>query len=187
MRAGSNAKLSLVRACELEPARHFLNVALSNSKELESKSKSPPGRTCGEGLRYCWTQDKPVRRPREFSLRETNEHENNSPRKAHRPARGERLRFLEPERRRTGPTGVDRRRQCEHCSKQPSSRLRSRICTSLRTPWQRVGRRRGSRPTLKVSSSWPRAPCQPRKTSHPCCNICYALLIVGIAWVVTSA
>ena len=108
LRAGSNAKLSLVRACELEPARHFLNVALSNSKELESKSKSPPGRTCGEGLRYCWTQDKPVRRPREFSLEKPNEHESNSPRKARRPARGERLRFLEPERRRTGPTGADR-------------------------------------------------------------------------------
>ena len=45
-------------------------VAPANSKEHESKShNSPPRTTCGEGLRYCWPQDKPVRRPREFSFR----------------------------------------------------------------------------------------------------------------------
>ena len=37
-------------------------------------------------------------------------------------------------------------------SKQPSSRLRSRIWTSLRTPWQRVGAGGGVTPRLSASS-----------------------------------
>ena len=48
---------------------------------------------------------------REKILAKPNEHESNSPRKARRPARWERLRFLAPERRRTGPTGADRERE----------------------------------------------------------------------------
>ena len=43
-----------------------------------------------------------------FPSEKPNEHESNSPRKARRPTRGERLRFLEPDRRRTGPIGVGR-------------------------------------------------------------------------------
>ena len=43
-----------------------------------------------------------------FPSEKPNEHESNSPRKARRPARGERLRFLEPERRRTGRPGAGR-------------------------------------------------------------------------------
>ena len=48
---------------------------------------------------------------REKILAKPNEHESNSPHKARRPARGERLRFLDPDRRQTGPTGADR--ECE--------------------------------------------------------------------------
>ena len=45
---------------------------------------------------------------REKILAKPNEHESNSPRKARRPTRGERLRFLQPDRRRTGRPGADR-------------------------------------------------------------------------------
>ena len=46
-------------------------------------------------------------------------------------------------------------------------------------------RRRGSRFTVDPAHN--SSPCQPVKTSHPCCNICYALLIVVITRVATSA
>ena len=64
-------------------------VAPANSKEHESKShNSPPRTTCGEGLRYCWPQDKPVRRPREFSFRSrTNTNPIHRARPAGRPVR----------------------------------------------------------------------------------------------------
>ena len=58
------------RASQLGPYK-VPYVALANSKEHESNShKSPPRRTCVEALRYCWPRDKPVRRAREFSLRD---------------------------------------------------------------------------------------------------------------------
>ena len=88
---------------------------------------------------------------------------------------------------RTTPDRSDWSRQCEPCSEQPSSRLRSRIWMSLRTPWQRVGAGGGGRAPLSIQLTMCSSPCQPQKTSHPCCNICYALLIVGIARVATSA
>ena len=31
-------------------------------KNMSPSNERPPVRTCGEGLRYCWPQDKPVRR-----------------------------------------------------------------------------------------------------------------------------
>ena len=62
------------------------------------------GRACGT----AGPRTSPSDARENFLPEKPNEHESNSPCKARRPARGERLRFLEPERRRTGPTGADR-------------------------------------------------------------------------------
>ena len=66
---------------------------------------------------------------------------------------------------RTTPDRSDWSRQCNHCSKQPSSRLRSRIWMSLRTPWQRVGAGGGGRAHCKIQLTSSSSPCQ-RETSQ---------------------
>ena len=82
----------------------------------------PPGRHVEETKRPARLVVRPLGRPcgvagpgvaslgpaREKILAKPNEHESNSPRKARRPTRGERLRFLQPDRRRTGRPGADR-------------------------------------------------------------------------------
>ena len=74
------------------------------------KNPEPPKRLVGRPVgRPCGVAGPGVASlgpAREKILAKPNEHESNSPRKVHRPARGERLRFLEPERRRTGRPGA---------------------------------------------------------------------------------
>ena len=76
------------------------------------KNPEPPKRLVGRPVgRPCGVAGPGVASlgpAREKILAKPNEHESNSPRKVHRPARGERLRFLEPERRRTDRPGADR-------------------------------------------------------------------------------
>ena len=96
------------RASQLGPHK-FPYVAPANSKEHEvqvtaTRRGGRVGRACGTaGPRTSLSDGR-----ENFPSEEPNEHESNSPRKARRPARGERLRFLEPERRRKSPTGADR-------------------------------------------------------------------------------
>ena len=78
-------------------------------KSMKSKSpKSPPGRTCARACGVAGPGTSPDDARENFPLQKPNEHESNSPRKARRPTRGERLRFLQPDRRRTGRPGADR-------------------------------------------------------------------------------
>ena len=100
--------LSLSRASQLGPHIKFRTWHMRTPKNLSPSHQEPAVEDVWGGPAVLLAQDKPVRRPREFSLREPNEHESNWPCKARRPTRGERLRFLEPERRRTGPTGAGR-------------------------------------------------------------------------------
>jgi len=106
------------RASQLGPHK-VPYVALSNSKERESKShQSPPGRTCREGLRYCWPQDEPVRRAREFSPRE----DERTPIQRHR-ARPPADPWGAPAVSRAGPT-PDRSNWSRQCEETRSSHLR---------------------------------------------------------------
>ena len=94
------------RASQLGPHK-FPYVAPANSKEHEvqvtaARRGGRVGRACGT----AGPRTSPFDARENFPYEKTNEHESNSPRKARRPARGERLRFLEPDRRRTGPIGV---------------------------------------------------------------------------------
>ena len=117
-------------------------------KSMKSKSpKSPPGRTCARACGVAGPGTSPDDARENFPLQKPNEHESNSPRKARRPTRGERLRFLEPGRRRTGPTGVG------SASIARSSRLRvfdpvsGRLCGLPGSAWApEEGSRRASQP-----------------------------------------
>ena len=100
--------LSMSRASQLGPHK-VPYVAPANSKEHEVQERETGrggrvGRACGT----AGPGTSPSDARENFPPENTNEHESNSPRKARRPARGERLWFLKPERRRTGPTGADR-------------------------------------------------------------------------------
>ena len=118
--------------------RIILYVAMRKNPEPPKRLVGRPvGRPCGVpgpgGVSLGPAFEKILAKP--------NEHESNSPRKARRPARGERLRFLEPERRRTGPTGADR--ECEpairNVPQPPAVRRRSYLSDassqSGRIPW----------------------------------------------------
>ena len=105
--------------------------------------------TGGEGLRCCWPGGAGLGPAREKILAKPNEHESNSPRKARRPARGERLRFLEPDRRRTGPTGADR--ECEPAIRNVPQPPEFRRHSYLSGGSERSGEFRGYTPR---SSSW---------------------------------
>ena len=152
------------------------------------KNPEPPKRLVGRPVgRPCGVAGPGVASlgpAREKILAKPNEHQSKGTVQGRRPARGERLRFLEPERRRTGPTGVG------SASLARSSRLRvfdpvsGCLCGLPGSAWAREG---GGHAPLSIQLTMCSSPCQPRKTSHPCCNICYALLIVGIARVATSA
>ena len=96
------------RASQLGPHK-IPYVAPANSKEHEVKVTA--NRRGGRVGRACGTagpRTSPFDARENFLPEKPDEHESNSPRKARRPALGERLRFLEPERRRTGPTGAGR-------------------------------------------------------------------------------
>ena len=100
--------LSMVKASKLGPYK-IPYVALANSKEHEVEVRAD--RRGGRVGRACGTagpRTSPSDARENFPSEKPNEHESNSPRKARRPARGERLRFLEPERRRTGRPGAGR-------------------------------------------------------------------------------
>ena len=96
------------RASQLGPYK-IPYVALANSKEHEVQVRAASSR--GRAGRACGTAGpgtSPSDGRENFPSQKPNEHDSNSPRKARRPARGERLRFLEPDRRRTGRPGADR-------------------------------------------------------------------------------
>ena len=85
--------------------RIILYVAMRKNPEPPKRLVNRPvGRPCG----VAGPGVASLGPAREKILAKPNEHESNSPRKARRPARGERLRFLEPERRRTGRPGAGR-------------------------------------------------------------------------------
>ena len=73
-----------------------------------SHRRTRPGGRVGRACGTAGPRTSPFDARENFLPEKPNEHESNSPRKARRPARGERLRFLEPDRRRTGPTGAGR-------------------------------------------------------------------------------
>ena len=101
----------------------------ANSKEHEvqvtaTRRGGRVGRACGT----AGPRTSPFDARENFLSEKPIEHESNSPRKARRPARGERLRFLEPERRRTGPTGADREREpARNVHQPPPFRRRSSL------------------------------------------------------------
>ena len=94
------------RASQLGPHK-FPYVALANSKEHEVQvAAARPGGRVGRACGTAGPRTSPFDARENFLPEKPNEHESNSPRKARRPTRWERLRFLGPDRRRTGPIGV---------------------------------------------------------------------------------
>ena len=83
--------------------RIILYVAMRKNPEPPKRLvKRPVGRPCG----VAGPGVASLGPAREKILAKPNEHDSQVTVQGRRPARGERLRFLEPERRRTGPTGV---------------------------------------------------------------------------------
>ena len=109
------------------------------------KNPEPPKRLVGRPVgRPCGVAGPGVASlgpAREKILAKPNEHESNSPRKARQPARGERLRFPEPERRRTCRPGADREWEpARNVPQPPPFRRRSSLSDassqSGRIPWR---------------------------------------------------
>ena len=73
-----------------------------------SHRRTRPGGRVGRACGTAGPRTSPFDARENFLPEKPNEHESNSPRKARRPAPGERLRLLEPDRRRTGPIGAGR-------------------------------------------------------------------------------
>ena len=78
LRCVSNAELSFVRAKLVLTRTKLATRGTANSKEHEVQVTATRRGGRGEGLRYCWPQDKPVRRAGEnFPSEKPNEHESN--------------------------------------------------------------------------------------------------------------
>ena len=118
--------------CESQPVLTRTKLATrgtANSKEHEvqvtaTRRGGRVGRACGT----AGPRTSPSDARENFPYEKTNEHESNSPRKARRPARGERLRFLQLERRRTDRPGADREWEpARNVDQPPSFRRRSSL------------------------------------------------------------
>ena len=99
---------SMSRASQLGPHK-VPYVAPANSKEHEVQVTAL--RRGGRVGRACGTAGpgtSPFDARENFPSEQPNEHDSQVTVQGRRPARGERLRFLEPDRRRTGPTGAGR-------------------------------------------------------------------------------
>ena len=122
---------------------NFRTWHLRIRKNMKFKSQRPAGEDVWGGPAALLAPGQArLTRARIFLPEKPNEHESNSPRKARRPAPGERLRFLEPDRRRTAPIGVGSAKRLEAAIFAP---LIPYLDVSADSLAARGRRRRGSR------------------------------------------
>ena len=141
-----------------------------------SHRRTRPGGRVGRACGTAGPRTSPFDARENFPSEKPYEHQSNSPRKARRPAHGERLRFLGPDRRRTGRPGAGREWEpARNVPQPPPFRRRSSLSDGSERSGRIPRRAPGDEPARDRLVCW-HLRVQARRVEEPIGRSRYALL-----------